>query len=484
MGEYPDRANRFNRSCDFCRGSLWAGGDEHVDMVGHDFYLLQCPPVCGAGFGYDVATCYFDFPGENLVPVFGAEDDVVAKFIDLVIISLHIHKTYVSIRGMSTTKSKTAQRRESIVNATPQRTLVLSLDITPEQYEIFDGLAESYNRMWGSLVSWCNNNHSINRTRMQKENYARLRAEYPELPSQFVCIAMRDAAGAVRSWNSNHPKRQWNLKASRKKKTINYDLRVMSLRGNLLSLSATRGEKRQRILLPDIPDWFDSRYPERSLNAAKLVLNPDGHSASIMLIYRLPQPALVEQGDVLGVDLGQHSLFMDSRGGETSYSHMQGVKRRYAHNRKTLQEKGTRSAHRRLKAMGHREERFIRDTNHRASKQLANTPNVSVIAFEDLAYIRRQARKGTKTGRARRNMLNQWPFSQLHEFTAYKAARNGIRTVMVDPAYTSQKCNHCGYVDARNRDHARFDCLRCGHSDNADHNAALNIRDRATQNLG
>ena len=163
---------------------------------------------------------------------------------------------------------------------------------------------------------------------------------------------------------------------------------------------------------------------------------------------------------------------------------MQGIRRRYAHNRKTLQEKGTRSARRRLKAMRHREERFIRDVNHRASKRLANTPNVSVIAFEDLAYIRRQARKGTKTGRRRRNMLNQWPFAQLQEFTAYKAARNGVRILMVDPAYTSQKCNRCGYVDARNRNHARFDCLRCGHSDNADHNAALNIRDRAIQNLG
>lgn len=163
---------------------------------------------------------------------------------------------------------------------------------------------------------------------------------------------------------------------------------------------------------------------------------------------------------------------------------MQGVKRRHAHNRKTLQEKGTRSAHRRLQAMGQREKRFIRDINHCASKQLANTTNISVIAFEDLTHIRRQAVKGTKTSKTRRNMLNQWPFSQLQEFTAYKAARNGVRTVMVNPAYTSQQCNHCGHVDAGNRDHARFDCLTCGHSDNADHNAALNIRDRAIQNLG
>lgn len=267
-------------------------------------------------------------------------------------------------------------------------------------------------------------------------------------------------------------------------KTINYDLRVMSLRGSLLSLSTTLGQKRQRILLPDIPDWFDRRYPERSLNAAKLVLDPNGRSAIIRLIYRLPQSTPVEQGDVLGVDLGQHALATDSRGGEISYSHMQGAKRRYAYNRKTLQEKGTRSAHRRLQATRQREKRFIRDINHCASKQLANTPNISVIAFEDLTHIRRQAAKGTKTSKKRRNMLNQWPFSQLQDFAAYKAARNGVRTVMVNPVYTSQQCNSCGYVDAGNRDRARFDCLTCGHSDNADHNAALNIRDRAIQNLG
>ena len=106
------------------------------------------------------------------------------------------------------------------------------------------------------------------------------------------------------------------------------------------------------------------------------------------------------------------------------------------------------------------------------------------MAFEDLARIRRLARKGTRTGRRRRNMLNQWPFSQLQEFTAYKAAAKGIRVVMVDPAYTSQRCNRCGYVDKGNRDRARFDCLNCGHSDDADHNAALNIRDRAIQTLG
>lgn len=48
---------------------------------------------------------------------------------------------------MSTKKSKTAQRRESIADAAPQRTLALSLNITPEQYGVFAGLADSYNRV-------------------------------------------------------------------------------------------------------------------------------------------------------------------------------------------------------------------------------------------------------------------------------------------------------------------------------------------------
>lgn len=384
---------------------------------------------------------------------------------------------------MAVRKSKTAQRRERVSSSTQQRTIVLPLPLTREQYDPIRRSAEEYNRMWSSLISWCDSNKTVNRTRMQKENYRRLRDRHPTLPAQFACIAMRDAAGAMRSWNSNHPKRRWNMKASRKALTINYDMRAMSLRGNLLTLSVAHGEKRVRLLLPDLPEWFTARYPEGKPNAAKLLLGDKPEDTRIALIYRISDPQPLADGDVLGVDLGQHSLYMDSRGGEAPYARVQGAKRRYAHNRKTLQEKGTRSAHRRLKAMKQREERFIRDVNHQASKRLANTQGVQAIAFEDLTYIRRQASKRTKTGARRRNMLNQWSFSQLQEFTAYKAARNGIRILMVDPSYTSQRCNRCGYVDARNRNGARFDCRRCGWSDNADHNAAMNIRDRALSSL-
>lgn len=369
------------------------------------------------------------------------------------------------------------------MGGTPTRALVMPLALSPDQHAMYSRLADLYNRVWGSAVSWCDANHTVSAVAAHKALYAGLRDRFPQLPSQFVCNALRDAAGAVRSWNSNHPKRGWSLKASRRKPTVRFDLRTMSLRGNLLTLSSMHGQKRQRFLLPSIPAWFDERYPERRLQAVTLVLDSNGLMARLTLTFRIPKAEPVE-GRVLGVDLGMHALYKDSEGGEYRYPRVQRVRRRYAYDRRALQEKGTRSAHRRLKAMGGREERFIRDVDHCAAKRLADTPGIGVMAFEDLARIRRLARKGTRAGRRRRNMLNQWPFSQLQEFTAYKAAAKGIRVVMVDPAYTSQRCNRCGYVDKRNRDRARFDCLRCGHSDDADHNAALNIRDRAIQSLG
>ena len=386
-------------------------------------------------------------------------------------------------QNMARKKSATARRREGMAGGTPVRALAMPLALSFDQHAMYMEAAKPYNRMWGSIVSWYDAHHTVNAIAAHKALYYSLRAKYSQLPAQFVCNALRDAAGAVRSWNSSHPKRKWSLRASRRKPTIRFDASTMSLRGNLLTLSSMHGLRRQRFLLPGMPEWFASRYPERKLQTAALVLDPNDLVARLTLTFRIPQAEPTE-GKVLGVDLGMHALHKDSEGGEYRYPRVQRVRRRHAYDRRTLQEKGTRSAHRRLKAMKRREERFIRDVDHRAAKRLADTPGIGVIAFEDLTRIRRLARKGTKTSRRRRSMLNQWPFSQLQEFTAYKAAAKGIQVVMVDPAYTSQQCNRCGYVDKRNRDRARFDCLRCGHSDDADHNAALNIRDRAIQTLG
>lgn len=48
--------------------------------------------------------------------------------------------------------------------------------------------------------------------------------------------------------------------------------------------------------------------------------------------------------------------------------------------------------------------------------------------------------------------------------------------IKVNPAYTSQTCSCCGHVDKDNRKtQDKFKCTSCGHTENADFNAAKNI---------
>lgn len=63
--------------------------------------------------------------------------------------------------------------------------------------------------------------------------------------------------------------------------------------------------------------------------------------------------------------------------------------------------------------------------------------------------------------------------------------RFGVEAEEVNPAYTSQTCSVCGYVDKNNRpSQARFRCLWCGNKMHADCNAARNIGGRRAASIG
>jgi len=57
----------------------------------------------------------------------------------------------------------------------------------------------------------------------------------------------------------------------------------------------------------------------------------------------------------------------------------------------------------------------------------------------------------------------------------------GIEIIEINPAYTSQECSSCGYVDERNRKNTQeFECRACGNKTNAQINGARNILKRSS----
>lgn len=193
----------------------------------------------------------------------------------------------------------------------------------------------------------------------------------------------------------------------------------------------------------------------------------------------VPETTEFHAEDWLGVDLGIVNLAADSDGKLYSGEAIERIRFKLARRKSGLQRRGTKAAKRRLKKLAGKEARFRRITNHTIAKAIVSTAERTErgIALEELTGIR-----GRVTARRQqRSRLHSWSFRQLRDFLTYKAKRAGIPVLYVNAHYTSQACSCCGSIDKRNRpDQATFLCLACGYSQQADLNAARNIRARAT----
>ncbi|RTH98934.1 transposase, partial [Thermus scotoductus] len=83
--------------------------------------------------------------------------------------------------------------------------------------------------------------------------------------------------------------------------------------------------------------------------------------------------------------------------------------------------------------------------------------------------------RSPELSRRMNRLLSNFGRRYLKEKLARLGELYGIKVVEVNPAYSSQACSRCGYVDPRNRrDTQTFVCQACGHRGNAQVNAARN----------
>ncbi|HUW63140.1 MAG TPA: transposase [Spirochaetia bacterium] len=99
----------------------------------------------------------------------------------------------------------------------------------------------------------------------------------------------------------------------------------------------------------------------------------------------------------------------------------------------------------------------------------------SRVVLEDLAEMSTQRAKRSTKGRFD---LSVWARGELQDHLREDLEWLGGSVDYVVPAYSSQECSKCGCVDKENRSGKVFKCKRCGHTEDADINAAKNIRKR------
>ena len=102
--------------------------------------------------------------------------------------------------------------------------------------------------------------------------------------------------------------------------------------------------------------------------------------------------------------------------------------------------------------------------------------NVDVVVMENILNITQQTR--SRMGKETRKLLGHWNIDLLYRRMADKAEKNRVFLAFVEPAYSSQTCCSCRVIDKKSRDGEVFKCTACGHTDDADHNASMNILQR------
>ncbi len=213
-----------------------------------------------------------------------------------------------------------------------------------------------------------------------------------------------------------------------------------------------------------------------------LVYSKSKDAFYLLAVCDIPDPSEQETDTALGIDLGRTNIAVDSDGEMFTSDVIEVNRIRKAELRRRLQKRGSKSAKRHLKQLSGKQRRFQRDVNHCISKRLVQKAERTgrSIRLEDLKGINRRTRVRGKEERARQH---NWSFAQLRAFITYKAAMRGVRVELVDPRYTSQRCFECGNIDKANRKtQADFSCTVCGHTANADVNAAKNISAWASVN--
>jgi putative transposase len=209
------------------------------------------------------------------------------------------------------------------------------------------------------------------------------------------------------------------------------------------------------------------------------------------------QPAIPRQrtGKTIGVDRGVRTALVTSDGQHyraPRISDCQAARYLALQRRLARQQKGSRRRERTRQAMALIAARTAdrrKDWAEKISTRLVRDNDVIVLEKLNIACMTRKPapkpnpdqpgmflpnRAQAKAVLSRGILASCWGL--LAQRVTNKGEASEVQTIFVDPRFTSQQCRVCGHTDPANRDsQAVFACVRCGHRDHADTNAALNI---------
>lgn len=308
---------------------------------------------------------------------------------------------------------------------------------------------------------------------INKDTYYYLRETY-NLKSQMAQSVIKTVIAKYKANKSNgHDFTKIQFKK------LEYDLvwnRDYSLTNNIFSINTLDGRLKIPFESKGMEKYFDGTY---KFGTAKLVYKFNKYFLHIPMTKEYHQTTPYSINKIVGIDLGINFIATcyDSYGTTTFFKgrHIKAKRGNYKILRKQLQECGTKSAKRKIKSIGSRENRWMNDINHSITKALVERYGANTLfVLEDLTGVRNSTEKVNINNRY---VSVSWAFYQFRQLLEYKATMNKSLVIAVNPKYTSQMCPKCGHIEKANRDKKKhiFCCKNCNYQSNDDRIGAMNL---------
>ena len=353
-------------------------------------------------------------------------------------------------------------------------TAKIQLVVSAENCELLDSTANAYRNACNFVSEYIFRTHNLKQFSLNKELYYEIREKFG-LGSQMTQSVLKTVISRYKTIQTNQ--HEW---IQPKFKIPQFDLvwnRDYSLSQNYFSVNTLNGRLKLPYYAKGMEKYFDKETYR--FGTATLVFRHKRYFLHIPVTFEVNECCDSDICNVVGIDRGINFVVAtyDSKhqSGFVGGNVIKQKRGHYKNLRKQLQQVGTPSSRRRLKAIGQRENRWMQDINHCVSKALVESnPKHTLFVLEDLSGVR----SATEKIRVKDRYVSvSWSFYDLEQKLIYKAMQHQDKVIKVNPAYTSQCCPVCGHTEKANRNKKihLFCCQNCGYKSNDDRIGAMNL---------
>ena len=239
-------------------------------------------------------------------------------------------------------------------------------------------------------------------------------------------------------------------------------------------------ERRKPIYLPvGLHEYFKERGGKLT---SMVQISEDG---TLRLVKEIERKDIVLSGDI-ALDFGMECLFVSDRGdlfGRGFYVKVKEYADRIDRIQREMQRAGKKPTEsKRYVRLQSKLSGYVKSEVRRIINRVIYLYKPQRLVLEDLrGFLQRVINNFPKSVK---RVLIRYGLGEIRRKLRDISEEYGIEVVYVNPAYSSQACSNCGYVDKDNRrTRSEFECKLCNKRLHADVNASRNLLSRAKWGL-